>query len=287
MTTRIRGDTAIGLALVAPSLAFVLLFILAPMGRAFFYSFMKWNMLGPMRYVGLSNYQFLLTKDNTFAMAILNTLTYALAVSALTIALSLATALLMSGQSRMEGLTRALVFLPVIVPPAVMGLIWRMLYEPKFGFINKLLGSVGLKGQNWLFDTDLAMVSIIIFSVWKDFGLYTIIFVGALQRIPSELYESARLDGAGFFRTLWRITMPSLAPIMFFVVTMLSITTFKAFDHIWVMTQGGPGYATTVLVTYIYARVFNSVGIAAAASIFLFAMIFTVSMIQFRFRRED
>ncbi len=168
-----------------------------------------------------------------------------------------------------------------------MGLIWRMLYEPKFGFINKLLASVGIQGQNWLFDSDLAMVSIVIFSVWKDFGLYTLIFVGALQRIPSDLYESARLDGAGYFRTLWRITMPSLAPIMFFVITILSISTFKAFDHIWVMTQGGPGYATTVLVTYIYARVFNSVGIAAAASIFLFAMIFTVSMIQFRLRREE
>ncbi len=89
MTTRIRGDTAIGLALVLPSLAFILLFIFAPMGRAIYYSFMKWNMLGPMRYVGLSNYQFLLTKDNTFAIAILNTLTYALAVSALTIVLSL------------------------------------------------------------------------------------------------------------------------------------------------------------------------------------------------------
>lgn len=287
MTTRFRGDNTIGYALTIPSLLFVLVFILLPMGQAFFYSFMRWNMLGPMRFVGLANYEFLLTKDNTFAMAILNTLVYAAAVSALTIALSLATALLMTGQSRLEGLSRAMVFLPVIVPLAVMGLIWRMLYEPRFGFINKLLGSFGIKGLNWLFDSDLALASIVVFSVWKEFGLYSLIFAGALQRIPAELYESARMDGAGFLRTLFRITLPSLAPIMFFVVTMLSITTFKAFDHIWVMTQGGPGYATTVLVSFIYARVFDSVGIAAAASIFLFAMIFAVTMLQFRFRREE
>jgi multiple sugar transport system permease protein len=287
MTTRLRGDNAIGVALVTPALVLIIAFILAPMGMAFRYSLMKWNLLGPMRYVGLSNYQFLLTKDNTFAIAIFNTVLYALGVSVLTIVLSLGTALMLTGQSRKEKLARTLVFLPVVVPPAVMGLIWRMLYEPKFGFINQLLGVFGIHGLNWLYDTNVALFSVMIFSLWKDFGLYTIIFVGALQRIPLEIYESARLDGAGFFRTLLKITVPTLAPIMFFVVTMLGINTFKAFDHIWVMTQGGPGYATTVLVTFIYARVFNSVGIAAAASVFLFVMIFVLTMIQFRFRREE
>ena len=167
-----------------------------------------------------------------------------------------------------------------------MGMVWKMIYEPQYGVINQVLAGLGIQGPQWLYDSKVALIAVIIFNVWKEFGLYTIIFIGGLQKIPKELYESAAIDGANSWVTFWRVTLPMLRPIMYFATTILLINSFKAFDHIWVMTSGGPGNSTSTLVTYIYAKVFDNVGLASAASFVLFIIVLLITAIKSKFGKD-
>ncbi len=280
MSKRKRQEMLSAYALLFPAILLLLVFMLIPMINSAWYSLFKWNLVGEKKFVGLSNFSFMFVKDASFKKALLNTCVYTIINMVSTLILALGCALLFQKQSRVNSIWRAIIFVPVVVPMTVMGMVWKMLYEPQYGAINQILSAIGISGPKWLFDSKVAMLAVILFNVWKEFGLYSIILVGGLQKIPAELYEAASVEGANWWQSFRRITMPMLRPIMFFTTTILLINSFKAFDHIWVMTNGGPGNSTTTLVTYIYTKVFDSVGLASAASVVLFVMVFLVTMVK-------
>ena len=280
MSKRKRQEMLSAYALLFPAILLLLVFMLIPMINSAWYSLFKWNLVGEKKFVGLSNFSFMFGKDASFKKALLNTCVYTIINMVSTLILALGCALLFQKQSRVNSIWRAIIFVPVVVPMTVMGMVWKMLYEPQYGAINQILSAIGISGPKWLFDSKVAMLAVILFNVWKEFGLYSIILVGGLQKIPAELYEAASVEGANWWQSFRRITMPMLRPIMFFTTTILLINSFKAFDHIWVMTNGGPGNSTTTLVTYIYTKVFDSVGLASAASVVLFVMVFLVTMVK-------
>ncbi|MEK3723879.1 carbohydrate ABC transporter permease [Paenibacillus sp. FSL H8-0034] len=282
MLSDTRRQLLLGYLLLFPTLLFVILFIYGPMAQAVYYSFYKWDLLGSKQFVGIRNYDFLFTQDLVFKTVIWNTIVYTFFNVLATGVLAMAAALLMKADLPGIKWFRSLIFTPVVVPMAVMGLIWKMLYEPQFGAINSIIKLLGFQPQPFLYNPDLSMPAVMLVSVWKEFGLYAIILFGGLQNISKELYEAAFIDGAGKIKSFFSITLPVLRPIFFFVITMLLISSFKIFDHIWVMTEGGPGNSTSVLVTYIYVKIFNSIGLASAASVVLFALVLLITLVQYR-----
>ncbi|WP_334137168.1 sugar ABC transporter permease [Muricomes intestini] len=263
-----------------PAAAFLILFMIWPMINSAFYSVFKWNLAGNKSFVGLDNYKFMLFQDSSFRRALLNTIIYTIFNMGLTLVLSMVCALLFQKQSRMSVVGRCLVFIPVVVPITVMGMVWKIMYDPQYGFINQVLSMLNITGPSWLYDSNIALLAVTIFNVWKEYGLYTLILIGGLQKIPQDLYEVADVEGANSWQKFWKITLPMLKPIMYFVTTILLINSFKAFDHIWVMTGGGPGNATTTVVTYLYAKVRDNVGLASAASFFLFLIVALFTFIK-------
>jgi ABC-type sugar transport system permease subunit len=283
---RKKNQLLTGYLLLIPALVCIFLFILFPMTQSFYYSLFKWDLLGNKVFIGLNNFKFLF-KDPFFKRTMINSFLYMILSFSGTFILSMATALLMQSEVKVIRWARGAIFIPVVVPMAVMGLIWKMLYEPQFGVINQILGFFKIPPQQWLYSGKLALIAVVIFSIWKEFGLYTIILIGGLQKVPSELHEAAKIDGANSIQSFFKITIPSLKPIIFFVTTILLINSFKAFDHIWVMTQGGPGNATSVMVTFIYTRLYDSVGLASAASLVLFLIILIVTFARKKLTREE
>lgn len=280
LSTRNRKEAITAYSLMMPAAILLLVFMIVPMLNSAYYSLFKWNLVGEKTFVGLDNFKFMFEMDASFKKALINTGKYTILNMGLTLVISLGCALLFQKQSRVSSLGRVMTFIPVVVPITVMGMIWKMIYEPQFGAINQILALLGINGPKWLFDGNVAMFAVVLFNVWKEFGLYTIIFVGGLQKIPQELYEAAAVEGAGWWSTFRSVTLPMLRPIMFFSTTILLINSFKAFDHIWVMTGGGPGNATTTLVTYIYSKVFDSVGLASAASVVLFGIVLVLTVVK-------
>lgn len=275
-----RRKQIIGFVMVAPAVLFILTFFIGPMISAGYYSLFRWNLIGEKTFIGFENYRFLFADDFTFHRSFTNTLIYTVINISGTMVLSMLSALLLQSDERIMGWIRSSVFIPVVVPFAVMGMIWKSLLQPEWGAINQIITLFGGESIPWLFQGNLAMFSVILFSIWKEFGLYMIIFVGGLQNIPRQLYEAAAVDGVNVWQKFIFITLPSLKPILFFVSTMLLVNSFKAFDHIWVMTQGGPGNSTSVLMTYIYSRIYDSVGRASAASVILFVFVFVVTAVR-------
>lgn len=268
-------------SMALPALILLLAFIFMPMANSAYYSLFKWNLVGDKKFILFDNYKYIFGSDQSFKAALANTFTYTILNMVLTFTLAFATALIFNAESKIAKFVRSAAFVPVVVPITVLGIIWKMIYEPQFGIINQFLSIFGVAGPKWLFDSKLAMVAVVIFNVWKEFGLYTIILVGGLQKIPRDMYEVARIEGANPLETLRMVTVPMLKPILFFVSTILFINSFKAFDHIWVMTGGGPGNATSTLVTYIYSKVFDSVGLASATSVILFIIVFTATISRY------
>ena len=267
-------------AFFLPAAVCLLLFMIWPMINSAVYGVFKWNLAGKKIFVGLDNFKFMLFSDTSFHRALLNTILYTILNMGLTLCVSMICALLFQKQNRMSVIGRSLVFIPVVVPITVMGMIWKMMYDPQYGVINQSLGLLNMKGPSWLYDSSTALIAVTLFNVWKEYGLYTIILIGGLQKIPRELFESADVAGANEWQKFWNITVPMLKPILYFVTTILLINSFKAFDHIWVMTGGGPGNATTTMVTYIYSKVFDNVGLASAASFFLFVIVALFTFIK-------
>ena len=281
-----RKDAAQAYLMLLPAAVLLVLFMLWPMLNSAFYGLFKWNLVGDKTFIGLENFKFMFFQDESFRRALLNTLVYTVVNMVLTLVLSLGCALLFQRESKLSVVVRCACFIPVVVPITVMGMVWKMIYEPQYGVINQVLAGLGIQGPQWLYDSKVALIAVIIFNVWKEFGLYTIIFIGGLQKIPKELYESAAIDGANSWITFWRVTLPMLRPIMYFATTILLINSFKAFYHIWVMTSGGPGNSTSTLVTYIYAKVFDNVGLASAASFVLFIIVLLMTAIKSKFGKE-
>jgi multiple sugar transport system permease protein len=274
-----------GLLLFSVFTVFALLF-------AFYLTFTEWSIIQPERpFIGLDNYSRML-EDERFRRSVINTAYYTGATVPLTMGIGLLIAILLNQPIRARGFFRTLYFLPVVTPFVVVAIIWKWLYNSDFGLFNFYLLKAHLITEPllWLSDKDLAMPAVVLMSVWSGVGFSMVIYLAGLQAIPQELYEAARIDGAGWWSQLRHITIPMLAPTTLFLMVMGIIGSFQVFTQIFIMTNGGPVDRTTTMVFYIYEAAFKfyEMGYASTLAYALFAMLFVFTLIQLRmYRRAD
>jgi multiple sugar transport system permease protein len=244
--------------------------------------------LANTRWIGLRNYQQLLATP-LFWQALRNTFYFALVGGPISIAVSLAAALLLNQKLlRFRTFFRTIYFVPFVTTLVAVAIVWRYLYHPQYGLLNYALGFLGIRPIDWLGDPRWAMPAIILMAAWKNFGYNMLIFIAGLQSIPDELYEAADLDGAGPLRRFRHVTLPTLAPTFFFVGVVTMIGYFQLFAEPYVMTSGGPLRSTTSLVLFMYEEGFRwwRMGAAAAIAFVLFLVIFGWTMLQLRVERR-
>ncbi len=268
--------------LLAPWLFIFFIFIVFSIGWAFYLSFTKYNLLSPPQWVGLQEYLNVLQHEDFIKHALPNTLKYVAVVVPTQTVLSLIIAFAMDQKIKGRRLFRTIFYLPSVTSSVVISLIFLWLFSPT-GVINQLFRL----NVNWLLDPKTALPTIMMVNIWSTIGTMMLIFLAALQDIPYALYEAAEIDGANRFQIFRHVTIPSLRPTIFFVVTMGIIGCFQVFDQIYVMTKGGPLGATTTISYLIYDWAFGGTNIrmgrAAAASFILAMMIGLVTYIQKRF----
>jgi len=278
---------------LTPALVLIGLFFFLPVGASLLLSVTDFDIyaLGNSslaRFVGLRNYSNLV-HNPTFWTAIKNTFYFALVGGPLTVAVSLGAALLVNARAiRLRGLFRTIYFTPFVTTLVAIAVVWRYLYHPRYGLLNYLLGHIGIGPIDWLGDPHWAMPAIIVMAIWKNFGYNMLIFIAGLQSIPEELYEAARIDGAGPLRRFRHVTIPQLAPTFLFVGVVTMIGYFQLFAEPYVMTGGGPLRATTSLVLFMYEEGFRwwRMGVAAAIAFVLFGIILLWTLLQMRLQRE-
>ncbi|GAA2214465.1 sugar ABC transporter permease [Nonomuraea monospora] len=270
-----------------PSLIPLTLYTLIPMVGSFWTSLHEWDLITDMRWVGLGNYAELIADPDTRA-AFGHTLYFIAGYLPLVYLGGLGLAVLLNRVMPARGLLRGIYFLPVITSWVVVALMWKWLLNPASGIVNWALGLVGVSGPGWWTDPDWAMPSIILASAWKDLGFVMIILLAGLQAIPREYQEAAMVDGATAWRRFRHITLPLLSPSTFFVVVISLINGFQVFDQVQIMTGGGPGGATQVVVSQIYDLTFRygRAGAASALSWLLFALVLLVTIVQIRGQRR-
>lgn len=276
-------NAIIGWTFILPNFVGFAVLTLVPVIALFYLALTKWNAFGASTFVGLDNFV-RLTSDKTFHTALFNTAYYAVFHIPLTLALSLGLALLLNRKLRGMGFFRTVAFFPYITSIVAIAVVWNMLLSPDAGVVNQFLHAIGISNPpGWTTSTTWAMPAIIIVSTWRDMGYYMLLFLAGLQAIPGELYEAARVDGANAWQRFWNVTIPSLRPTTFFVTVMLTIASFKIFDLILVMTDGGPGTATMVLSQYIWRKGFEEYdfGYASSVAVVLFFVCLAVTVFQF------
>ncbi|GAA4654838.1 sugar ABC transporter permease [Anaerocolumna aminovalerica] len=278
-------NNLVGYSFILPNLIGYTIFIFLPVCFSLILSVMEWDgSRNPMVFVGLENFKRLIN-DSTFRISFINTLKYAVFTVPITVVASLLLAVLLNKKIKGIAVFRTSFFFPYIASLVAVGAVWNMLFQPEYGPINNLLRAIGIANPpRWVVSTKWAMMAVIIVSIWKFMGYYMIVYLAALQGISPALYEAASIDGANGWRKLRYITIPLLTPTTFFVMMMLTIQCFKVFDLIYVMTGGGPGRSTNVLVNFIYNSAFVKFdfGYASAAAIVLFVIVLVVTLIQFK-----
>ncbi|MES1212441.1 MAG: sugar ABC transporter permease [Leifsonia sp.] len=275
------------LAFLLPSAIPLLAFTLGPMVAAAWVSLDQWNLLAPMKFDGLGNYAKLLTDPET-GDVFLHTVYYVVGYLPLVYVGGLALALALNTALKGRALLRGIYFLPVVTSWIVVALVWRWLLSPSSGVVNTVLGFFGIAGPGWWTDPSWAMPSIILASAWKDLGFVMIILLAGLQAIPTDMYDAAKMDGAGWWRRLFGVTLPLLSPSTFFVFVISLINGFQVFDQVYAMTGGGPNGSSEVVVEQIYDMTFRygRAGEASALSWMLFVVILAVTVVQVRGQRR-
>lgn len=272
-----------GVLFILPALLGTIVFIIIPIICSFGLSFAKWDLLNPIQYVGLENYKVVLTEP-VFVKININTFVYAIATSIFGVIIPLILACIINTKIKGADFFKTAYFLPFVTPMIVIGIIWEWIFDPNIGCLNHFLHL----HINWLYDTNFAMPALIIVSVWKLIGYNMILFLTGLSTINQELLEASKIDGANAYNTFKNITIPLLSPTIFFVTIITAITSFQVFDLIYVMTQGGPLDSTNVLVYAIYKNAFEyfNVGKASALAYVLFAIIFILTLIQWKLKSK-
>jgi len=288
-----RAQASAGWAFTAPALILIGLFFFVPVIAGLVLSLTDFDIYAiaspdTARWIGLDNFRHLLS-DPLFWKAFGNTFYFVLVGGPLSVAASLAAALLVSSRlARAPGLYRSIYFAPVVTTLAAMAVVWRYLYHPRYGLIDFALTRIGITPIDWLGDPHWAMPAIILMSVWKNFGYNMLIFIAGLQNIPEELYEAAQLDGAGAWAKFRHVTLPTLAPILLFVGIITMLGQFQLFAEPYVMTPGGgPLDSTTSLVLLMYEEGFRwwRMGHAAAIAFLLFLVMLLGTLLQLRLSR--
>lgn len=274
--------------LISPYVLFLSVFVLFPVLFCFFLTFQKWNIIAPMRFIGMENYSRLF-HDRLFWKAIGNTLKFLLLHIPLQLIVSLSLAHMLNQKLRAKAFFRASFFLPVVVSGVVVSILWQQLYGFDGGVFNRMLAFVGLSKVGWLVNPDMAIYSIAIMATWKNLGLYVILFLVGLQTVPPQYYEAAKLEGANSWQQFYHITLPMINPTVFMVLVLSTIGGFSLFIEPYIMTGGGPLNQTISAVLYIYKQAFQyyNMGYSATLGFFYAFLIMTVVVIQKRFIEKE
>lgn len=278
-----REEVLTGFLFIAPTVLGFLIFTAGAVFMALYFSFSDWDLLSTPKWVGAKNYVDALQAE-LFWQSMFNTLYYTLGTVPIGVALSLLLALAMNQKLRGIVFYRTLYFLPIVSSTVTISLLWTWIYYPDFGILNYLLGLVGLPSINWLQSVTWAMPAIMLMAIWAGLGYNMVILLAGLQDIPQELYDAARIDGAGNWQSFRYVTLPLLSPVIFFVVVLSLIGSFQVFGSAYVMTQGGPMNATLTIVYLIFNHAFRyfHMGYASALAYILAAIIFGLTLLQLK-----
>lgn len=261
-----------------PAVLIYLVFAILPILQSFYYSLMEWNGFSEMQFVGLRNFTELF-QDPLFWNSMKNNIYVVLASVFGQVPIALFFALLLNRKIKGLKFFRTIGFLPVVLSTVVISLTWSLIYNSENGLINEFLRTIGLGelAQNWLGDTTLTMISVLVVVIWQFVGLYLIIFLAALQNIPEEIIEAAKIDGASEWTTTWKITVPMIWDTIIVAVILCIAGSLKTFDLIYVMTHGGPAHSTDVMALYMFNETFSQLqygyGSAVSVVIFFFSLI--------------
>jgi len=250
-------------------------------------SLTDWQLLGDPNFIGTANYQ-QLVNDPEFFIVLKNTFLFSAGLVPINILLALWLAMLLHRNLPGMGLFRTAIFIPVMTSIVVWSIIWKYMFGTDEGFINQALGLFGIEGPAWLYNPDLAMGAVIFVSAIKNVGLNMVLFLAALQQVDKNLYEASYLDGANKWNRFWHITLPMITPTIFLTIILTVIGSMKVFGQIYVMTNGGPGNHTKVLVYYIWESAFKlyEFGYASTIAIVLFMIILFFTLIQWWARKR-
>lgn len=288
---RRKPRTWTGLWFIVPFLAFYLLFLVWPAIVGLYYSFTDRSLAGgEVSLVGLDNWNETLT-DSAMYDALWNTLVFTVLSVPIMVLLALGLALLTDHARRLGWFLRFSFFAPFVLPVAVMALIWNWMYNPSLGLFNGVLGRFGLPGADWLFAEDTAMISVVIATAWWQVGFNYLLYLAAMQSIPKDVYGAASIDGAGAWQRIGRITMPLLGRTTVLITILQLIGSLRVFEQIYLMTGGGPNFATRTIIQYIYDSGFVGlrIGLASSMAYIFMVLVIIASIAQFRFfaRKED
>ncbi|HZG86031.1 sugar ABC transporter permease [Paenibacillus sp.] len=285
-----RSETIAGFIFVLPMLLGVGVMVLLPICAAAYLSFTEWSMitgLAGVKWIGLENYDKLF-QDAKFIKTLGNNAIFLLTVPAY-LAISLVLAVLINKFVYMKDFFKVIYFLPYISSVVAVATVWRVLFHPSMGPVNQFLRSIGVdRPPAWIADPEFALISVMMISVWISIGYNMIVYMAGLQSIPRDLYEAAEIDGANGLVRFFRITLPMLSPTTFFLMITGIIYTFKVFDLIAVLTQGGPAGSTNVIVYYMYDTAFLNlkIGYASAQAMILFLCVMAITFLQWIGQRK-
>ena len=272
---------------LGPAIISIFILNIIPMCMSFNFSFSRWNLLGPIQFVGLQNYQHIFT-DPLFWQTLFNTLIFAIGSVSLEVICALFLAYGLSRLTKGIKLFETLYFLPVITPMVAVALVWGWMLDPGNGMLNQWMQYVGLPKVAWLYEPGWAMFWVIILRAWKEMGYSTLLLWTALKALPQDIFEAAKLDGATPQQQFFKITIPQLSPILYFVITISTIGAFQAFDSIYLLTQGGPNNTTQVLVYWIFKNAFSfyKIGEASAIAYILLLFIAGLTLLQWQLKQK-
>ncbi len=282
-------EAAVGYVFVWPNLVLLALFLFIPLGWALLLSFEDAKSFGPATWIGLDNYRTLFG-DSVFWRVLVNSLVFTLATVPTSVGIGLVLANLLNRALPARGALRTIIYLPIVISGLVTSLIGLLLFDEGVGILNGVTRALGWGNIAWQTSGSLAMLSVVLMTLWTRVGFAMVIYLAGLQDIPEDMYEAARLDGANGFQQFRHITVPMLRPSTLFLIVMNVIWSFQVFDVIYVMTNGGPGYSTSMLVTYAYDRGFGpsrDFGYGATIGVVLFVLTLAFTMIQLRVRRSQ
>ncbi len=288
MSSRFRREGAWAYVFIAPPILGFLVFGLGPIIASFVLSFTRYDILTAPKPVGLDNYHRLFTSDYFVGKTLLNTAFYLLGVP-LGMAVALALAWLLDRTSFLRAFFRTVYFVPSVCSGVAIALLWGWIYRPDYGLLDMALRSVGVRSPPaWLADTHLVKPSLVAMGIWSNLGYDVVIFLAALKNVPRNLLEAAELDGANAWQRFRHVTFPAISPTVFFVSVTATIGALQSFDQVFVMTRGGPAYASATYMLYVYLRGFQyfDMGYACAMAWLLGLVILFITWAQFRLARR-
>jgi ABC-type sugar transport system permease subunit len=287
---RRRRDAVLGYLFISPAIIGLVLLVAYPMVSSLYHSFTQWNGLTPAHWIGLANYVQLFTKDPEFWPSLTVTLVWVAVSVPATLAAGLALAVLVNRALRGVKVFRTIFYLPVVLPAVAVLTLWKYIYEPTYGLANQVLRALHLPTSMWLDDSHVALAAILIVGVWSVGGTM-MIFLAGLQAVPTELIEAAKVDGAGPIRRFFAVTLPMIGPIMLLQLVLQLNMAFQTFNQVMILTKGGPGTSTNLLMYKIYEDGFANfiaspqLGYATAEVWVLFVIVMVVTLVMLRFTR--